>query len=90
MVLYNSYDSGQTAVLFLHKMVDRPTDQREIINVIYSLMCWGIFSYALYAMLTKRPRMWTLDYKIVGIVWPIKKFHLDFKEKNNSVPVFKS
>ena len=57
MVLSNSNNSGHTAALFLYRMVDSPINQRDIINVIYSLICACIFSSTLYVMLTKRPRM---------------------------------
>lgn len=39
VVLWNSYISGQTAVLSRYNLVDSPVRQREIINVICSLMC---------------------------------------------------
>lgn len=80
MGLCKSHNSGQNAVLFLYRMVDSPIYQREMVHVIYSLMCVCIFSTALYIILTKRTRMWTLDYKIIGIMQPIM-LHLDFKRE---------
>lgn len=46
MVLSKLYDSDQTTILVLCKMVDSPTDQKEVINVIHRLMCMCTFSSA--------------------------------------------
>lgn len=57
MVLSKLYDFDQTTILVLCKMVDSLTDQKEVINVIYRLMCICPFSSAPMLRSQKHPEV---------------------------------